>query len=76
MIIYSVFERLGLSLLTLKHPAMFSSSACVSATSFSLSLNAIVILVSSAWMFAFEYFKHLSKSFKHNMNRRGPRQEV
>ena len=48
MIIYSVFERLGLSLLTLKHPAMFSSSACVSATSFSLSLNAIVILVSSA----------------------------
>ena len=26
-------------------------------------------------MFAFEYFKHLSKSFKYSMNRRGPRQE-
>ena len=23
----------------------------------------------------FEYFKHLSKSFKYNVNRRGPRQE-
>ena len=26
-------------------------------------------------MSAFEYFKHLSKSFKYDMNRKGPRQE-
>ena len=47
MIIYSVFEGLGLSLLTLIHSVMLCSSACASATSFSLSFNAIVILASS-----------------------------
>ena len=76
MIIYSVSEGLGPSLFTLIHSVMLCSSACASATSFSLSFDAIVILVSSAQMFAFEYFKHLSKSFKYNMNRRGPRQEL
>jgi len=75
MIIYSVFEGLGLSLFTLIHSVMLCSPACASATSFSLSFNVIVILVSSAWMFAFEYFKLLSKSCKYNMNRRGPRHE-
>ena len=42
MIIYLVFEGLGLSLFTLIHSAMLSSSACASATSFSLSFDALL----------------------------------
>ena len=48
MIIHSVFEGLGLGVFTLIHSVMLCSSACASATSFSLSFDAIVTLVSLA----------------------------
>ena len=44
IIVYSVFEGLGLCLFTLIHSAMLSSSACASATSFSLSFDATLTL--------------------------------
>ena len=47
MIMYSVFEGLGLTLFTVIHSAMINSSACASATGFSLSFDAIVALSSA-----------------------------
>ena len=64
MIINSVFLGLGLSLLTFMHSERLESSRCASSTSFATSSDAIVVLVSSAWMLALEKLRHFSKSFK------------
>ena len=70
-----VFWGLGLSLLTLIHSAIFANSLRACSVIFTTLFEAIVIPVSSAYMLAPEDFKHFSKSFKHIIKRRGPRQD-
>jgi len=41
-----------------------------------LLVNGIAKLASSVQMFAFEYLRQYSKSFRYNENKRGPRQEL
>ena len=64
MILNLDFLGLGLSLFTLIHSERLESSWCASSISFAISSDAIVILVSSAYMLALENSRHFSKSFK------------
>ena len=64
-----------LSLFTLNRSLIFNSSSFVMRTSSFMSLDAIVVCVSSAYMFILEESTQPPKSLRYTMKRRGPKQD-
>ena len=69
----SVFWVIALSFSTLKHSLILNSSFFFVHMSSVISIDAIVVYVFSAYIFAFRNSKQLSKSVRYIMKRRGPK---